>query len=240
MKMAQVTRYRVLFIFYVHIFCYKCIFIYISFTFTEIKCNFRGCLDISRAKGSVDPLASFKGCCRSNQQFVSSWCAPRPRRLSASTWPVTPGSHHPHWNDGDHAKGRTSPLTRGLHNSVTSEPFEDEDALLTNMFLNAVGKGMSSESLMAAARSILILTSKAFQFKWPQGGNFGNCFTTMCHGKPIFPLLMSVGSLLSSDPSRSDNLSQIPTSFRTLCLQPISVSSTLLIKVLTCPCQNSF
>lgn len=172
MKMAQVTRPRVLFLFYVLIFYHKCIFIYISFTFTRTKCNFRGCSDISRSKGSVDPLATFICCWRSNQPFVSNWCAPWPRRLSASTWTVTTGCHHPHWNEGDHAKGRTSPLTCGLDNSATSERFKDEDALLTNMFLNDVGKGMSSESLKAAARSTLTLTSKAFQFKWPQGDNW--------------------------------------------------------------------
>lgn len=59
---------------------------------------------------------------------------------AVSTWPVTPGSHHPHWNEGYHAKGRTFPLTCGLHKSATSERFKDEDALLTNMFLNAVGE----------------------------------------------------------------------------------------------------
>lgn len=105
-------------------FYYKWAFIYISFIFTMIKCSFRGCSAISRSKGSVDQLATFKGCCRLNQPCVSNQCAPWPRRLSASTWPVTPGSHHPHWNEGDHVNRRTSKLIRSLYHSVTLEHFK--------------------------------------------------------------------------------------------------------------------
>ena len=70
--------------------------------------------------------------------------------------------------------------------------------------------------------------------------NFCDSFTTACPGVPIPHPLMSTGSLLSSDPTRSHNLSQIPASFRALCLQTVSVSSSLLTTVSTCLCQNSF
>lgn len=65
-ELAQVTRSRVSFI---HILCTYILLqitIYILF-FILIKCNFLRCSNISRSKGSVHQLATFKVCCRSHQ-----------------------------------------------------------------------------------------------------------------------------------------------------------------------------
>lgn len=61
----------------------------------------------------------------------------------------------------------------------------------------------------------------------------------MYHRIPVYHLLTSLGFSPSSDPPRSDNPSQIFIFYRALCLQPILVSSTLLIKVPTCLHKNS-
>lgn len=67
-----------------------------------------------------------------------------------------------------------------------------------NMFLNALGKGVTPETQTVAAWSTKILPSKAFQFKWPQVTALATVSTIVCHRMPIFHLLISTGSLLSS------------------------------------------
>ena len=77
----------------------------------------------------------FHPCCLLGKQH-----SPWGRRLSAPTGPATPEPQHLHSNEGDHVNGRISHLICGLHKSATSEHFTDEDALHTNVFLNAVGE----------------------------------------------------------------------------------------------------
>lgn len=221
-ELAQVTRSRVSFI---HILCTYILLqitIYILF-FILIKCNFLRCSNISRSKGSVHQLATFKVCCRSHQCDYPSILAaysgkqhsPWPGRLSASTWPMTPRSQHPHWNESDHVSAR-SPISSVAY---TSQPLQNSSKTKMSFsslcFSTMWVKGVPNGNCLVHPHTDV----KGIPIQVTTGGIFCDCFTMACLVIPTFHALMSIGSLLSSDPARSGG-SQILVSFGALCSHP--------------------